>query len=265
MPDMLFLNQETQEELKKKLVNACIEAAEAILSCKSDIKTATKSDGSPQTNADLAAHTCLKEGLIDTGLPIISEEDDVHPKEHPSGLWWLMDPLDGTKGFIRGDKNYTINVALMRDRTPLWGAITSPPQRRLWLGSSTTTTIKWDDEKSTETADFTALRRKTLSPLTLVSPSENVMLYPSWVREHCEPTPSALKFVTIAEGKAEYYVRKTPCMLWDMAAGMALVKSSGATTLQGENKTDNPWIAPPFIVACAGQRIPTDLKTSWMK
>jgi 3'(2'), 5'-bisphosphate nucleotidase len=265
MPKTLFLDDQTHQALKPTLINACMAAAEAILASKANIKTHTKADGSPQTNADLAAHACLTERLQDTNLPIISEEDKEHPQDYPSGLWWLMDPLDGTKGFLRGDKNYTINVALMKHQTPVWGVIVSPPQRRLWLGTSKTSWIKWDDSKNMEEAALIPLARKGLSPLTLVSPSENVMLYPSWVREHCEPTPSALKFVTIAEGKADYYVRRTPCMLWDMAAGIALVKASLGTVMQGEPTPNCPWTAPPFIVTANNQRIPRDLKASWMK
>ena len=99
--------------------------------------TQTKMDGSPVTEADRKAHNVIIRGLknLTPNTPVISEESYDASKKSPSGRYWLVDPLDGTKGFINKDGNFTVNIALIDNAVPIFGIIEAPATGKIWSGS----------------------------------------------------------------------------------------------------------------------------------
>jgi 3'(2'), 5'-bisphosphate nucleotidase len=192
-----------------------------------------KDDDSPLTAADTASHHVLIDGLLKTGLPVLSEEGEGTDwsVRKTWQKYWLIDPLDGTKEFVKKNGEFTVNIALIEDGEPVLGVITAPAWRRFWAADAT----------GAFTGDlFTAelslkpmhSRPRQNPPTVLMSRSQESLNHlESWLAalgdyQH-EDYGSALKFALLAEGKADLYPRLKPCMEWDSAAGHALLRRVG--------------------------------------
>jgi len=249
-------------ELNQDLIDAvCAIAVEAghrtLPIYRSDFDVETKDDDSPLTQADLAAHRAINDGLsaLTPDVPQLSEEGAEIPYETRAewGEYWLIDPLDGTKEFVNKNDQFTINIALIRDRRPVFGVVYAPVMETLWVGST----------------EFGAVRRKgdngAFEPIA-VSPTRAAKPRVLVSRSHrsdkidrllermpdFEPVSmgSSLKFCVIAEGTADFYPRLGPTSEWDTAAGHAVLNAAGGrvTDVRGRplryNETDsllNDW------------------------
>jgi len=189
-----------------------------------------KKDGSFVTEADERSHLFLKEGLeqLTPHIPVISEEDeDSWDLKNP--LYWLVDPLDGTKGFINKTGEFCINIALMKDHHPILGIIQIPLTGETFYGYDRKAIRQYKGEKKT-----LHTRHVPPSKMTLLvggygkkyKEKEDFFLkaYPI---AHIERIRSAIKFTLIASGKADLYIRFESCREWDTAAGQALVEAAG--------------------------------------
>jgi 3'(2'), 5'-bisphosphate nucleotidase len=197
-----------------------------------------KADGSPVTAADHAAEEIIEKGLaaLIPGVPLVAEEavarghiPDIEHAPH----FWLADPLDGTKEFIAGRPDYTVNIALIRGDRPVLGVIYAPALGVLYAGCGPGTAIKWREEDNTEKPIRT--RRAPAGGLT-------VLLSRSHTRR-AEAAPflsahkvakvlhrgSSLKMGLIAEGKADLYPRLGPTSEWDTAAAQAILEAAGGS------------------------------------
>lgn len=227
---------------------------------KADFGIERKADNSPLTRADKAAHARIMTFLEPTGIPVLSEEG-AHLPYSIRRQWqrlWIVDPLDGTKEFIKRNGEFTVNIALAENGSPVMGVIYVPVKQQLYygcigegaykeeLGQRVTLPLKSDTERaftvvasrshlSKETADYIDLLRRDHPDLQLAS------------------SGSSLKICLVAEGKADVYPRHAPTMEWDTAAGDAIARAARrevVDALTGEplryNKEDlhNPW----FIV-----------------
>ena len=220
----------------------------------------TKTDGSPVTEADQAAETIILEALqhLAPWLPVAAEES--HAAGHriiQSPCFALVDPLDGTKEFIRRNGEYSVNIALIRNHQPVAGAIYAPATGDLWWGGVTayhsraTDTLPMRPETvlhcrpAADTLDVVASRSHHSEDL-----DQFLQNYPIAT---CTYSGSSLKFCKIAEGKADLYPRLRPTMEWDTAAGHALLRASGGdlTHLDGREflygLPETSWVNPPFI------------------
>jgi 3'(2'), 5'-bisphosphate nucleotidase len=216
-------------------IAAC--AAEAILALARRPDVRTKADGSPVTAADEAAEAIICEGLrrISPSLPIISEEQAAQKKPEPieSGSYFLVDPLDGTREFIAGRDEYTVNIALMTEREPQLGVICAPAAGTIWRGIV---------GKGAERIDGAATNKPV--PIRVrPQPTNKVIVMAS--RSHLDPQTQALmkalpqatliqigssvKFCWIADGKADLYPRLAPTHDWDIAAGHAILQAAGGS------------------------------------
>lgn len=195
-----------------------------------DLHVLKKQDTSPVTIADEQSHIILKSGLekLLPHVPIISEEDPSswHLK---NSIYWLIDPLDGTAGFIQKNKEFCINIALMENNYPVLGLIHIP------LTHETFYAYQGKAEHHVE--------GKTTPIHTRTAPSEGMTLLlggqgEKYTREEelflksypistIRRVQSAIKFCDIAAGKADIYLRICPCSEWDTAAGQALVEAAG--------------------------------------
>ena len=233
-----------------------------------DFGVELKADNSPLTRADKAAHQRIMTFLEPTGIPVLSEEGAYLPYEerrHWQRLW-IVDPLDGTKEFIKRNGEFTVNIALVENGTPVLGVIYRPtplplPSGRgetgaLYYGSSDgafreANGIKDALPHETRPRCFTCVAsRSHLSP-------ETAEFIEGLRREHPDleliSSGSSLKICLVAEGKADVYPRHAPTMEWDTAAGHAIALAAGCEVVDAVtgqpltyNKPDlhNPW----FIV-----------------
>jgi 3'(2'), 5'-bisphosphate nucleotidase len=189
-----------------------------------------KKDGSPVTQADQQSHLLLKDGLeqIAPHIPVISEEDE-SSWSLKSPLYWLVDPLDGTKGFITKTGEFCINIALMKDNHPILGIIHIPLTHETFYGYGGKAVRQYKGETS-------SVHTRPLSAQGMVllvggygkkyKEQEDFFLkaYPI---AKIERVRSAIKFALIASGRADLYVRFEACREWDTAAGQALVEAAG--------------------------------------
>ena len=225
-------------DLMDELTRIAAQAAEAILGFAIDAGVRSKADGSPVTAADEAAEVIIRDGLnrFAPGVPVISEERAAREKPMPiaGGSYFLVDPLDGTREFIAGRDEYTINIALMTDGAPLFGIICAPALSDLWRGIV---------GRGAERLSF-ASRIKAPTPIhTRPRPESEAVVMVS--RSHLETrtksyvdglpgatlvqSGSSIKFCRLAEGSADLYPRLAPTHDWDIAAGHAILKAAGGS------------------------------------
>jgi len=218
-------------------VQAAIEASHKIISVRrGDYNIELKADESPVTDADEAAHTVIKERLSKSPFPILSEEGRKAPYETRKD-WeslWIVDPLDGTRAFIKGRNEFTVNIALVENGIPVLGVIAIPVEEKVYWASL---------GKGAFSASFSDLKNPTKLPEVTDSHSYRVTVSRSHLdkrtqayvddlrNEHSDlqlvKSSSALKFCILADGLADCYPRFSPCMEWDTAAGQILLTETG--------------------------------------
>lgn len=219
-------------------------AGDAILPFwRADVAVTAKADDSPVTAADVAAHHVLLDGLtaLDPSIPVLSEEDANIAQSIRAGWtrWWLVDPLDGTKEFIAGSEEFTVNVALIEHGRVVFGVVSMPTSGRCYYGGAGLGAWRADGDvivpigvrhspPAGEALTVVASRRHSspaqerllaglseqLGELTLVS------------------VGSSLKFCLLAEGAADCYPRLAPTSQWDTAAAQGVLEGAGGVVLQ---------------------------------
>jgi 3'(2'), 5'-bisphosphate nucleotidase len=253
------------------------EAGEAILSIyeSDDFGTRIKEDKSPLTEADMASHEVLIEGLreLTPNVPILSEEsEDLAFEERRSwNRFWLVDPLDGTKEFIKQNGEFTVNVALIEDGKPVVGVVGVPASDTMYWGIdgigafkrlSSGETVKLRVTKPPEA------RKKTKVVVSRSHVNEATEEYASRVRDRVGdvelmPVGSALKLCMVAEGQAQVYPRLGPTMEWDIAAADCVVRQAGGivrTMSKDELRYNKKELLNPFFVAsCCEALMPESL------
>jgi len=198
-----------------------------------------KGDNSPLTCADRASHRVIVEGLTAAtpDIPILSEEGRAIPytERIAWSRFWLVDPLDGTKEFIKRNGEFTVNIALVEDGQVTAGVVYVPAQDEMYFGSLGVGCWKIsNDGNSTpikvREADYNAGLTVVMSR-SHPSPELEAYLQKIKVTE-AMPVGSSLKLCVVAEGKADLYPRLGPTMEWDTAAGHAVVEAAGGTVAQ---------------------------------
>ena len=206
------------------------EAGQAILQIyhQDDFELQTKSDHSPLTQADLASHDIITKALkkLTPEIPILSEEGD--KLEADVDTFWCVDPLDGTKEFIKKNDEFTVNIALVEKRQPVLGVIHVPVMNETFMALQGEGAFKLLDN---QTQRLTKLSDENHLPLIFaVSRSHLNEKTKAFINRHQAttiPAGSSLKLTLLAEGKADAYPRFGPTSLWDMAAGHAILKETG--------------------------------------
>jgi 3'(2'), 5'-bisphosphate nucleotidase len=238
-------------------LTAILEASAEIMKIygQNQFDIAYKPDESPVTIADVKSSEIISRHLIKTGIPIICEEivPEDYEKRKSWEYFWLVDPLDGTKEFINRNGEFTVNIALIHRRTPVLGLITIPIKGLLYWGEAQKGAyrIKIPDvrhidylklqQKATKLPVFekrnslkVAVSRSHLDDQTLHYIQELKNKHKKV--EHIS-AGSSLKFCYIAEGKADIYLRFSPTMEWDTAAGQAIAEASGARMVKMPSKS----------------------------
>lgn len=259
--------------MEKKIqiaMRAAIDAGKAILKIyTTDFKIEYKSDQSPLTTADNESHRIISEYLKKTGLPILSEEGKQLPFETRKKWqqFWMVDPLDGTKEFIKKNGEFTVNIALIENHKTLAGVIYVPVTDVLYVGMPAVGAFMLS---GTENFDRTVrqLKEQAVSlPEVVNTETYTVVASRSHLNEetktyleklekeyrdiHIVSKGSSLKLCLIAEGKADIYPRFAPTSEWDIAAGHAIVNAAGGNVVLAEDEETelrynkeqilNPW------------------------
>ncbi len=210
------------------LVRCAGQAIEAVRG--GSLDTEEKADGSPVTRADRAAEAILVAGLRELlpGVAIVSEEGDVEAAVAAAGsTYWLVDPLDGTKQFVKGLPEFTVNVALVEAGVPVLGAVFVPAADSLYLAARGMGARRLDARGETRLlAAPVALPRRAVVSRSHLTPQTGVLLAQLGVTETVS-RGSSLKMCAVAEGAVDLYPRLGPTMLWDTAAGAAVATEAG--------------------------------------
>lgn len=222
--------------LMEPLTDLVVRAGAAILEVnRAALRIDGKLDGSPVTEADLAADRILAEGLakLAPGIPALSEERVDLTKPPYAGSFFLIDPLDGTKEFIAGRGEFTVNLALVTDGTPLLGIVGAPALGLVWRGlvGRGAEKLTLGDKPLIEPIHTRPLPERGKAWTAAISRSHldgrtEAFLAgrPGVIRE---VLGSAVKFGRVAEGSADIYPRLAPTCEWDIAAGHAVVTAAG--------------------------------------
>ncbi len=202
------------------------------------LDVALKSDDSPVTAADIAAHKVILQGLSAhyPDVPLLSEEDppgwDV--RQHWQ-RYWLVDPLDGTKEFIKRNGEFTVNIALIEAGKPVLGVVYAPVSDVMYSAAEGKA---WKEEGGTKSQIHV---REARPPLVVVSRSHTDTELEDYLNQLGEHQTiaigSSLKFCLVAEGKAQLYPRFGPTNIWDTGAGHAVAIAAGAHVHDWQGKT----------------------------
>ena len=270
-----------------KVIQTAIEAGRAILDVyRSDFSVEYKKDSSPLTTADKRSHEVIVKNLMEFNIPIISEEGKGIPYEQRKtwDLLWVVDPLDGTKEFVKRNGEFTVNIALVKNNKPVLGVIFVPDKETLYFAAVGLGAYMLDNVSRLDlfnSANRTEQKEKMELLNKIINLSEQLPVHSSQpkiftivgsrshatsiLQEYVDKkrqefgnvdfiaSGSSLKFCVVAEGRANVYPRLGPTMEWDTAAGQAIVENAGGKVLRYDtqeplvyNKEDlhNPW----FIV-----------------
>ncbi|HNR84979.1 MAG TPA: 3'(2'),5'-bisphosphate nucleotidase CysQ [Taishania sp.] len=201
-----------------------------------------KSDGSPVTEADKRASAIITKELKQTEIPIISEEELKENFEIRQS-WktvWIVDPLDGTKEFIKQNDEFAVNIALVENGNPVFGLIASPVEQTILFGGKEIGCFIAPFNAIDSPNNWTKLTAKELNnPVVLTSSrTPNFELFSPLIEEIKSKKDidfikkgSALKFFDLAQGWADVYPRFAPTMEWDIAAGQAILEALGGKVL----------------------------------
>ena len=239
----------------KTAIEASLEAGKAILEIYhfGDFDIEIKGDNSPLTRADKVAHNVIVAHLEKTGIPVLSEEGkeiSYHERKNWNQLW-IVDPIDGTKEFIKRNGEFTVNIALIIDQKTDLGVIFVPVSGDLYFSSKELGAYKvqldlqnYDLENILEIADTLPLKREDKTYTIVASRSHMSEETEDYVAEmkakhsavHLISKGSSLKLCMVAEGTADCYPRFASTMEWDTAAGQAICEHAGFKVIDWKTK-----------------------------
>ena len=251
------------QKLVKLAIDASIEGGIEIMKVYNSVKfnVMLKKDLSPLTEADLKSNEIIKEYLEKSKLPVLSEEEKKIPYVKRKGweIFWLVDPLDGTKEFIKRKGEFTVNIALVEKNMPAAGIIYVPFSKDLYFSLPGNGSYKFSH------ADIDSVKNKSLKDiiknaatlplagkrdrLTVIGSRSHMSIKTEIYlkklrRQHKDmeviKIGSSMKLCLIAEGKADIYPRFSPSMEWDIAAGHAIIEGAGFSICELNNK--NPLV-----------------------
>ncbi len=230
----------------KQILQIAKEAGDEILKIYNDEKKFNvvdfKSDDSPLTLADQASNKIIERELKKSypEIPILSEEGrDIGYEERKNWrMFWLVDPLDGTKEFIKRNGEFTVNIALIKGGFPIMGVIYAPATDIYYFGNSLLNEAfkqVGEDEPTTLEVNNKSENRIAVQSRSHASDEESEIMEKYGITDSIS-VGSSLKFCMVAEGKADLYYRHGPTMEWDTAAGQAVLEAAGGKVLRMEDQ-----------------------------
>lgn len=251
----------------KVAIQAALEASNAIMDIYStDFGYKKKQDGSPVTFADLTSSKIISSYLRKTNIPITGEEKEKVTYEKRR-LWdkvWCVDPLDGTKEFLKKNGEFVINIALIEKGRSIFGLIASPTQQEMIIGNQQMGAFQMHYKNALFPSKWTPLPHlnEVKTPIKIISSrshySGNILKLVQHIEKRYENIESqamgsALKFFKLMNQKADVYPRFAPTMEWDIAAGQAIYESIGGKVIDVETGKDLVYnkesLLNPFFIA----------------
>ena len=236
-----MMNNNELEDIAKNLIETTELAGKKSIEIQSQgLKVITKPDNSPVTNGDLEVNKMLTEKIksLTPNIPIISEETVDFTKKNNLKTFWLIDPIDGTKEYIAGKDEYTINAALVLNYMPTIGMLGAPKKNRLFYSYGKNNSFMIENNK---TIKLDCKKKTTKGKIFAVSgtekPSPQILeVLKKHKVESFTPMHSSYKFCVIATGEFDFYAAKERAYEWDYAAGHAIAENAGAIITTLENK-----------------------------
>lgn len=257
------IDHATMVALLEPLTALAVEAGTAILAVRRGaLGVEEKADGSPVTQADLAADRIIASGLarLAPGVQTLSEERADETRAPFADMFFLIDPLDGTKEFIAGRDEFTVNIALVADGTPVLGVVGAPALGRVWRGLL---------GHGAERISYGSVNRGVEPIRTRALPAPGNPWIAAVSRSHAEARTdafidsrpgavrqvlgSAIKFCRVADGGVDIYPRLSPTCEWDVAAGHAVIVAAGGKVTDAQGSAlrygtgRKGFILPDFI------------------
>ena len=210
-----------------------------------DFSVNIKADDSPLTEADLAAHHCIVDGLkkLTPEIPVLSEESATISWQERSqwNSYWLIDPLDGTKEFIKRNGEFTVNIALIVNQQPIWGVVYAPAKSLLYYGGSLQASSIKESAAGKSTIQVNHLPESAQGWKIVGSKSHQSEEFAQLVKRFEQPDivslGSSLKICMVAEGSADLYPRLGLTSEWDTAAAHAVLQGAGGDMYQAGSFT----------------------------
>jgi len=259
------IERDAAVKLLGPLTELVAQAGAAILAiARGTVEVTDKADGSPVTAADLAADRVIAAGLTRLAEGIFALSEESCGRGLPRGLrsYFLVDPLDGTKEFIAGRDEFTVNIGLVTDGAPLLGIVGAPALGRIWRGVVGHGAERLEVGPGGAVAGTATAIRTRRQPdggpcVVAVSRSHGDPATAAFVAARpgavCQSIGSAVKFCRVAEGTADVYPRLGPTSLWDVAAGQAVVAAAGGRVTDSHGRPidfsagSGDFIIPEFI------------------
>lgn len=274
--DATMINDKVSMYLLPPLFNAAVRAGASIMNVYKnldDYDISLKNDRTPITIADRLAHRTIREYLGPTRIPILSEEgrEMLYDERRNWEMYWLVDPLDGTVEFIKGNNEFTVNIALMENNVCIGAVIYVPYFEKMYVAGRNAGSFLKERIAPDAKADYSYDEIVTgWTPLPLAAESDHARQRVAVSRSHQTPEThahiarlrerfpdlevveqgSSYKFCMLAEGRADYYVRTTHTYEWDTAAGELILAEAGGRTRTlpddaelryNEEDLHNPW------------------------
>lgn len=243
----------------KALVDIALEAGAEIMAIynSDDFGVETKDDDSPITKADLAANAVIEKGLssLTPNLPFVSEENVLQRDSLKLGeMYWLVDPLDGTKEFIKRNGDFTVNIALIKGTNPIFGVVHSPTRNLTYWGGKDIGAWKFDGSETTEIS----VCKMSEKPRIVASAShlneETKSVIDKYPGAELIQMGSSIKICMLADGQADLYPRLAPTCEWDTAAADAVLRGAGGMLYQTDDTplaySKSEILNPNFIGRC---------------
>ncbi len=262
------------DEHNSTLMDIVRRAGEEILRVyNSDFAVETKQDASPLTQADLAAHAVIAEGLqrLAPDIPIISEESALPEFSERSGWlrYWLVDPLDGTKEFVNRNGEFTVNIALIENHAPVLGWVGVPVQDQIYFGNVLAGDAWVENAQGLRSSLQGKQRLEQVAELTVVASRNHggarlerylEMIGEQFPAMQRRPVGSSLKLCALAAGEADIYPRLGPTSEWDIGAAQAVLCAAGGRVFCGDGSAlsynSKESILNPEFIAVADAQFP---------
>lgn len=238
-------------------ISASIKAGKEILKIyqNKNYSVTNKDNNTPLTEADIKSHTTISSMLSSTNIPILSEEGDekLWKETRNNKLYWLIDPLDGTKEFVKRNGQFTVNIALMENNFPRFGVIYIPVYDQLYAGIIDTGAWLWNNasfkinDNFLEEGEKLPLEKERNNFVVLGSKSFRNSSTDEFFEKvkikhkdfELKRVGSSIKFCEVASGNADLYPRLDNIMQWDVAAGIAILIASGGKIINLSDKNSN--------------------------
>ena len=253
-----MINDKVRMYLLPPLINAAVRAGASIMNVYKnldDYDISLKDDKTPITLADRLAHKTIREYLGPTRIPILSEEgrEMLYDERRNWELYWLVDPLDGTVEFIKGNNEFTVNIALMENNVCMGAVIYVPYFEKLYIAGRDAGSYVKEHVAPDSGAEYTydeIVTGWTRLPLECEAVRPHPRLRATHPDLEIVEQGSSYKFCLLAEGRVDYYVRTTHTYEWDTAAGELILAEAGGRTRTlpddgvlryNEKDLRNPW------------------------